>query len=237
LRLPVPLDAATLSLHFALRQPAVPIGAINGRTTMRKTLMALAAAAALSAPAFVQMAAAQEAPAGEYVLDKPHSSLTWKVMHQGLSTYSARMTGFDIQLNFNPADVSKSKVSATIDPKSVVTDDGNKRPNGQSNFDSEIANNMFQSAKFPSIGFESASIAKTGDRAGTMTGNLSFLGVTKPVTLTVNFTGNRNDPRTQKHKVGFEATGSFKRSDFGFTGVGSTSDEVRIEIAAEFVQK
>jgi polyisoprenoid-binding protein YceI len=206
---------------------------------MRKIVLALAAATTLSAPSFAQQGAAPAAapPAGEYVLDKPHSSLTWKVVHQGLSSYSARMTGYDIQLNFDPGDVSKSKVSASIDPKTVVTDDGRKRPSGQSGFDNEIANNMFQAAKFPAITFESTSIAKTGDRSGTMTGNLSFLGVTKPVTLTVNFTGNRPDARTQKHKVGFEATGAFKRSDFGLTGVGSASDEVRVEIAAEFVQK
>ena len=96
---------------------------------------------------------------------------------------------------------------------------------------------MFQAVKFPAITFESTAIAKTADRKGTMTGNLTFLGVTKPVTLNVSFTGDRPDPRTQKHKVGFEATGAFKRSDFGFTGVGSASDEVRVEIAAEFVQK
>lgn len=202
---------------------------------MRKILLAFAAAVVMSAPAFAQ--APPPAPAGDYVLDKPHSSLTWKVVHQGLSSYVARMTGYDIQLTFNPNDVAKSKVTATIDPKTVTTDDGKKRANGQSTFDTEVANNMFQAAKFPAITFESTSVAKTADRKGTMTGNLSFLGVTKPVTLNVSFTGDRPDQRTQKHKVGFEATGSFKRSDFGLTGVGSASDEVRVEINAEFVQK
>ena len=76
---------------------------------MRKVLLALVASAAMSAPAVAQTPAAAPAPApaGEYVLDKPHSSLTWKVMHQGLSSYSARMNAYDIQLNFNPADVTK----------------------------------------------------------------------------------------------------------------------------------
>jgi len=206
---------------------------------MRRLLIAIAAAAALSAPAFAQTPAATKAPAGAYTLDKPHASLVWKGLHQGLSYYAARFNKFDIQLDFNPDDVTKSKVTATIDPKSVETDDESKRANGQSKFDTELADdaNYFNSAKFPQITFASTAITKTGDNSGKMTGNLTFLGVTKPVTLDIVMNGNRPDARTQKHKVGFTATGAFKRSEFGLTGSGSMADEIKLEINAEFIQK
>ena len=206
-------------------------------------LITLAAAAVLLAsPAFGQAPAAAPAsapPAGAYVADPVHASLTWKVLHQGLSWYTARFTSFSVALDFNPADVSKSKVMASIDPKSVETDFAKTRPAGNTaDFNNEVATGatFLNAGKFPKIDFVSTSIKKTGDKTGTMTGNLTFLGVTKPVSLDVTFIGDRNDPRIQKHKVGFQAVGSFKKSDFGMT-FAAIADEVKIEVNAEFAQK
>lgn len=204
---------------------------------MHRFLIAIAAAATLTAPAFAQGA---QAPAGVYVSDKTHTSIQWQGLHNGLSWYSARFTNFDIQLNFDPKDVTKSKVTATIDPKSIETDYARTRPAGNTtDFNNEVATNerFLNAGKFPSISFASTSISKTGDTSGKMTGNLTFLGVTKPVTLNVTYVGNRNDPRTQKHKVGFQLTGSFKRSDWGMPVGGPVGDEIRIEINSELIQK
>ena len=209
-----------------------------------RLIMLAAATALLASPALAQTpaaAAAQAAapPAGAYVADPVHASLTWKVLHQGLSWYTARFTSFSVALDFNPADVSKSKVTASIDPKSVETDFSKTRPAGNTaDFNNEIATgaNFLNAGKFPKIDFVSTGIKKTGDKTGTMTGNLTFLGVTKPVTLDVSFIGDRNDPRIQKHKVGFQAVGSFKKSDFGMT-FAAIGDEVKIEVNAEFAQK
>jgi polyisoprenoid-binding protein YceI len=207
---------------------------------MRNMFIALAAASILGAPAFAQgapPAAPQVAPAGAYVLDPAHSSFIWRLNHRNLSWYTARFVLFNIELDFNPADVTKSKVTATIDPKSVETD--YQRNSGVPNakdFNAEIYNQFLKAAEHPKITFASTSITKTGDKTGKMTGDLTFLGVTKPVTLDVTFIGNANDPRTQKHKVGFSASGSFKRSDFGMSA-GPNGDEARVEINAEFTQK
>jgi polyisoprenoid-binding protein YceI len=204
---------------------------------MHRFLIAIAAAATLTAPAFAQGA---QAPAGAYVSDKTHTSIQWQGLHNGLSWYSARFTNFDIQLNFDPKDVTKSKVTATIDPKSIETDYARTRPAGSTtDFNNEVATNerFLNAGKFPSISFASTSISKTSNTSGKMTGNLTFLGVTKPVTLNVTYVGNRNDPRTQKHKVGFQLTGSFKRSDWGMPVGGPVGDEIRIEINSELIQK
>ena len=100
---------------------------------MRRFLVAVAAAAALavpmlSAPAYAQAPA--PAPAATYGVDKTHASLSWKALHNGLSWYTARFTNFDIQVDFNEADVSKSKVTASVDVKSIETDFARMRPAG-----------------------------------------------------------------------------------------------------------
>jgi polyisoprenoid-binding protein YceI len=206
-------------------------------TIMRSILLALAAVT-LTAPAFAQ--GATQAPAGDYVLDRTHANLQWSGLHNGLAWYSARFTNFDIKLNFNPADVTKSKVTATIDPKSIETDFAKTRAAGNTeDFNGVLANGerFFNAAKFPTITFASTAVTKTGANTGKMTGNLTFLGVTKPVTLDVTYIGNRNDPRTQKHKVGFQAVGTINKTQWGMAAGGSIADNIKIEINAEMVQK
>jgi len=190
----------------------------------------------MAAPALAQ-GAPSKAPAGEYVVDKPHATITWKGLHNGLSYYSARFNKFDITLDFNPDDVTKSKVTASVDLKSVETDDATKRANGQSTFNGEVATRFLGADKSPQATFTSTSVTKVTDTTGKMTGNVSFMGVSKPVTFDVTYVGNRPDPRTQKHKVGFQAVGVLKRSDFGVPVGGPVADEIRIEINAEFAQK
>jgi polyisoprenoid-binding protein YceI len=111
--------------------------------------------------------------------------------------------------------------------------------NRNDDFNAELANGerFFNSARFPQITFASTAITKTGENTGRMVGNLTFLGVTKPVTLDVTYIGNRNDPRLQKHKIGFQATGTLKKTDFGMSPGGSIADDIKIEINAELIQK
>lgn len=203
---------------------------------MRSLLAGLAAATLLAAPAFAQ----DQAPAGQYVVDKTHASIVWKGLHQGLAWYPGRFTSFDIQLTFDPADVTRSKVTATIDPRSIETDFAKTRPAGNTtDFNAELATGerFFNAAKFPQITFTSAAVTKTGAKTGKMTGNLTFLGVTKPVTLDVTYIGNRNDPRSKKHKVGFQALGTINKTQWGMAAGGPIADNVQIEINAELVQK
>ena len=121
---------------------------------MRSMFAALAAATLLAAPAFAK----DQAPAGQYVVDKTHASIVWKGLHQGLAWYPGRFTSFDIQLTFDPADVTKSKVTATIDPKSIETDFAKTRPAGNTtDFNGELATGerFFNAGKFPQITFTS----------------------------------------------------------------------------------
>lgn len=179
------------------------------------------------------------APAGGYALEKTHASLLWRIDHQGLSKYTARFTTFDAKLTLDPAAPEKSMIEVTIDPKMVETDFARHRPDGNTtDFNAEVANeaNFFNSAAFPTITFKSTSAERTGESAGRLTGDLTFLGVTKPVTLDVVYNGVFEDPRALKHRIGFSASGAFKRSDFGMTfGQAFLGDEVEILVEAEFL--
>ena len=181
------------------------------------------------------VAAIQTAGAGAYALEKPHASLTWRVKHMGLSNYTARFADFDATLDFDPGNVEASKVKAVINPMSVRTD----HPT-DSEWDMRIGRDLFRGEQFPQIVFESTSVQKTGEFTGVLTGDLTFLGVTKPVTLDVAFNGAAKAAALYQGRdaVGFSARGVLRRSDFGSTRYAAfVGDEVEIVIEAEFTRK
>lgn len=175
-------------------------------------------------------------PAGVYKMDNTHASLIWKVDHMGLSNYTARFTKFDADILFNPEDMTKSRLKATIDPTSIRTD--YPKPE-EKDFDKKLIDGKewFNTTQFPSITFNSTAIEKTGDMTAKITGDLTFLGVTKPVVLDVTLNkAMGNHPFANKPALGFSATGSLKRSEFGFdTYIPTIGDDVEIIIEAEFI--
>ncbi|MEM7617142.1 MAG: YceI family protein [Pseudomonadota bacterium] len=173
--------------------------------------------------------------AGTYELDETHASLIWRVSHLGLSQYTARFTDFDAEIIFDPKQPELSKVTAEINPTSIKTDYPYPE---KKDFDKKLieGGEWFNSKEFPEIKFVSTDIKRNGDDTGVMTGNLTFLGVTKPVTLDVKFNGAMaKQPFSKKPALGFSATGSLKRSQWGMgTYVPNIGDEVEIIIEAEF---
>ena len=204
-----------------------------------------------TAPAAAPEAAPAEAPAAEvkygktatYKLDPTHASLIWRVKHLGLSNYTARFTDFDATLQFNPDDASATSLTATINPASVETDYSGdyKAGHADSGFDSwnqDLAQSdkHFNAGAFPQITFNTTEVSKTGPDTGTVTGDLTFLGVTKPVTLDVKYNGVAQFPwAPEQDHIGFSATTTLTRSDFGLTaGTPYVGDEVEVIIEAEF---
>ena len=177
-------------------------------------------------------------PAGVYQLDKTHASLTWRVMHMGLAKYTARFADFDATLTLDPANPARSSVTAVVNPASVRTDYPHK---DKKDFDAKLANgaDWFNAGQFPEIKFNSTNLEVTGDNTGKLTGDLTFLGVTKPVTLDVVFNGGyAQHHMSGKPAVGFSATGTLNRSAWGFdTYVPHIADEVELLIEVEFQQE
>ena len=176
-------------------------------------------------------------PAGIYGADKTHTSLTWKVSHVGLSNYTARFKDVNADLKYDPSDVTKSTLVATVNPASIETDYGVQ--NGR-DFNKELKEDKwFNVAKFPEIKFVSTSIEKTGDTTALIHGNLTLLGVTKPLTLNATFNGAfASQPFSKKPTLGFSASGVVKRSDWGLsTYAPMIGEEVTIQIETELAKK
>lgn len=205
------------------------------RAIRKTSAMILAAATfALASPLLAQ-AAPLDVPAGEYVVDKSHVSLNWKIRHLGLSDYTARFTSIDATIKLDPKDVTKSSVTVTIDPKSVKTDFPFPE---KEDFDKVIGEKFLQAGQYPTITFQSTGLTATGAKTGKLTGNLTFLGVTKPVTLDVTLNGAMVHPMRKTPVLGFSAVGTFKRSDFGMTVLqGPLGDDIKLLIEAEFFKK
>lgn len=212
---------------------------------MRYSIIALALALAAcsppqqtSAPEAPATGAAVEhtAPAGAYTLDKAHASLIIRVNHIGYSNFTARFVGWDANLTLDPAAPENSSINVTIDPRSIESD------NAPAGFIDIMRNDFLKSREFPQITFRSTRVERTGPNTARITGDLTLLGVNKPVTLEARFNGGYEgmalDPNA---RVGLSAHGSFNRSDFGMSyglppagsnlGVG---DRVDVIIETEF---
>ncbi len=176
-------------------------------------------------------------PAGDYTLDKTHSTLVMKVNHLGFSNYTAAFASFDAKLKFDQNNAAASSLEATIDPKSLTL------PAPPAGFLAELTGPQWlNTASYPAITFKSTKVETTGADTGKITGDLTLHGVTKPVVLDVTYNGGYvGHPMDPHARIGFSAKGAFKRSDFGIAyGVpapGTTmgvSDEVQVIIEAEF---
>lgn len=199
------------------------------RVNLFKLILILAAISlpACYSPPKVAPAAALS---GNYVLDPAHASVVWSLSHAGLSQYTARFDDISGALSFDPANPSASRVDIRIDPASVST--------GDPEFDETVGKGgkYFDAGAFPEIRFVSTNINVLSESTGTITGDLTFRGVTKPVTLNTTYNGAGKSFGHSGKTLGFSATGMIKRSDFGLSylsnfGIG---DDVSLVIEAEF---
>jgi len=174
-------------------------------------------------------------PAGQYQLAKDHGSLLFRVKHLGLSWYTVRLAVFDATLDFDPANPAASKITAIVDPASMRTEHPTDK-----DWDARIGRDILKDASFPQATFASTHIDVTGANTGRVTGDLTLMGVTRPVTLDVIYNGGMNNAALYggRAAVGFSARGAFNRSDFGSTIYSQfVGDEVQLIIEAEFTRR
>jgi polyisoprenoid-binding protein YceI len=189
-------------------------------------------AAAQAAPAYP---VAVDLPAGEYRLDPRHASVLFRIQHQGLAWFTARFDTKAATLPLDPADPSRSQLSASVDAGSVNT--GVLNAQGERAFDQTVGRAL-GSQTTPSITFVSTSIERTGERTGRITGDLTMNGQTHPATLDATFIGDTNDLlRGGSRVLGFSAQGTIDRTEWGVNDWRAfTGKDVQIVIEAEFVR-
>lgn len=166
--------------------------------------------------------------AGQYAIDKSHTTVLFKLKHMGLSTYVGRFNKFDASLDFDSLNISDTKLDAVIEMGSLDI-------NNEDLKDDLMGRKWFQERKYPQARFSTTSIKTISETKFEFVGNLDWLGVVKPISLTVIFHGGANNILTGKYTIGFSAKGSFLRSDFGMDSYTPVvADKVELEIYAEF---
>ena len=186
------------------------------------------ASAALANPTSTEPSAA---PKGDYMLDKRHASLLVKIPHMGgFSHFTMRFDRLDGAFTYDPTAWTTTKVTITVDAASINT--------GLPDFDKTIAGpSYFDSARYPAITFVSSKVEGSNGK-GTVSGDLTFHGVTRPVVLDVTFNGVGPGMLGAGTRMGFSGTTHIKRSDFGVTTMSQfAGDELDLAFEVEFVKK
>lgn len=195
---------------------------------MRHLLLVLLALV-LPAGAMAASANPTDLPAGHFVLDKKHSSIIARVRHLSVSNYTMRFDKFDASFTYDPAHPEATKLEASVDVTSL--DVG-------ADYSRQFADEFLDASKFPKATFVSTAVTPGPDgRTGTMTGDLTLKGVTRPVTFNMAFVAvGHGFPFGTV--AGFSATTEIKRSDFGSHNLLSlVGDDVDLEIEGEFEHK
>ena len=202
------------------------------RLMTRSALIASAAVTLIAGGVTAQAVMTQnpaEVRAGTYKLDSAHGKITYSINHLGFSTYRSQFSGVEASLTLDPANPSASTLTASV-PVSGHDDTSAGLKTHLMSAD------FFDAEQFPTISFEATSIVVDDDDANEaeVTGNLTFHGVTRPVTMDVEF--NQAGEMRGTYRVGFDGEMTIKRSEFGMSyGLPAIGDEVEIHIEGEFV--
>lgn len=201
------------------------------------TRHALIFLAALAVPAIAQMPKvapgapdAKRVVAGSYKVDSNHTQVWFEINHLGFSEYSGMFVEPTGSLTLDPAKPSAAKVDIAFPIAKVRTT--------VAALDAHLKTaDFFDAEKFPEGRFTSTKIVAKGN-AATIWGNLTLHGVTKPVILNARFVGAGTMAMPgAKLNIGFQATTTVKRSDFGISmGIPMVGDQVKLTINAAFVK-
>jgi polyisoprenoid-binding protein YceI len=187
-------------------------------------ILRLACAAAL-------VLAAEPLYATTYTIEPDYTQAVFRWNHLGFSNPAAQLSQGQGTLEFDPANPTRASVNVTLPLSTLDT--------GVPGLDEHLrSEDFFEVAKFPTASFRSTKVEQgAGKDRLRVTGELNLHGVTKPVTLEVTVLKVGSNPRTQLPTVGFEATTTLKRSDFGLGAfVPQVSDEIRLQISTQGVE-
>ena len=138
--------------------------------------------------------------------DDPHSQLGFTVTHLGVSDVSGTFNDFDVTVTSSEPDFSDAVFELTANVASLDT-----RVEARDNHLKSA--DFFDAEKFPTITFKSIFLEKVDNDKYKLTGNLTMHGVTKPVTMALQYNGTVENAMNKKQTAGFQLTGTLKRSD------------------------
>jgi polyisoprenoid-binding protein YceI len=169
-------------------------------------------------------------------IDPTHSDVEFKIKHLMITNVTGYFGKYDATVETTGDDFTDSKISFETDVNSITTKNADRDQHLQ-------GEDFFHAAQYPKITFVSTSVQKVDNETLKITGDLTMRGVTKPVTLDVEYSGIVKDPYGQT-KAGFEVKGKVNRKDFGVSFNGITDngglmlgEEVKLQASVQLVKQ
>lgn len=178
------------------------MGIFGRKTTDETTTATSAATAAAVNPELAGLT-------GEYAIDPAHSTIGFTARHAMVTNVKGKFTDFTGSLQLDGVDPSRSTASIDVTMESIDT--------GSADRDGHLKSaDFFKTEEFPQMTFRSTSAEALGGDDYRIVGELSILGVTRPLTIDLEFNGSAKDPFGNE-RVGFEGKAEILRSDWGLT--------------------
>ena len=172
----------------------------------------------------------------KWAFDNTHSKIQFDVAHLVISEVTGQFKDYEGTVLSDKSDFSDAKIDFSIEVKSIDTDDEKRDAH-------LLSGDLFDAASYPKITFKSKLMKKAGNNKYKLTGDFTMHGVTKEVTLDVQYNGTKNDPWGNT-KAGFKVTGKINRPDFGLKynsplegGGVMIGDEVTITCKLELLKQ
>ncbi|MDR9617229.1 YceI family protein [Acinetobacter baumannii] len=163
----------------------------------------------------------------DYKIDPTHTATVFSWNHFGFSTPSANFSDIQGVIKVDNAKPANSSVNVTIPLSSVNTN----VPALDKEFQEEA---WFNAAKYPNITFKNTKVETKDKKHFKITGDLTVKGITKPVVLDAVLNKQGEHPMAKVPAIGFNATTSFNRSDFGLGNyVPNVGDKITVNITTE----
>ena len=170
--------------------------------------------------------------ADDYVIDSKgmHAFIQFRISHLGFSWLYGRFNDFSGEFSYDKNNPSTSNITVNIDPASVDSNHAER--------DKHLRSEDFLFVdKFPEAKFVSSAFSMNEDGSGTLNGEFTLRGITKPVTIAISKVGEGQDP-WGGYRIGFEGKTSFALADYGIPkDLGPAVKEVELILSIEGVKK
>jgi len=168
-----------------------------------------------------------------YTLDPLHTFPNFMVEHLGLSMIYGRFDKSSGRFTVDRA-AKTGSLEVAVQTASVTTGDSDKGSRPRSRDEHLRSADFFNAAEFPQMTYKSTQVTFNGETPASVEGNLTLLGVTRPLTLIVERFKCNPAQANRKERCGGSATGKLKRSEFGMkTGIPSVGDEITLLLGFE----
>jgi len=164
--------------------------------------------------------------ADQYTIDPSHTFPRFELNHFGFSTHHGQFNKTAGKLTLDRA-AKSGAIEITVQTASIGT--------GDPKLESELrGEKFFNVEKFPTMVFKAKTLKFNGDVPASAEGELTLLGVTRPLTLSISRVVCATHPYTKKEDCGAEVSGALKRSDFGMKAfLPIVGDEITLHIQVE----